>query len=126
MGAEPARGRLTPLPADRLIGPIGTASRAGVGALAILLAGYRGDLAWWDVAAAVAGFPLVAAVAHRVLRGAWTRATPVRATHYRPASYAAGVASPKERVGCSSSSPLSPWRLSHARHSAIRRSISGL
>ena len=41
----------------------------------------------------------MAAVAHRVLRGAWTRATPVRATHHRPASYAAGVAALAIAVG---------------------------
>ena len=57
----------------RLIGPIGTAARVAVGVAAIVLAGYRGDVTWWDVLAAAAGFPLVAAIALAALRGPRTR-----------------------------------------------------
>jgi len=45
---------------------------------------------------------------------------------YGNTSTAAGVASPNERVGCSCSSPVIPWRSSHCRHRRTRRSISGL
>ena len=105
MAAEPVRARFAPVSAGRQIGPIGTASRAVVGALALLVAGSRGDLTWWDVAAAVAAFPLLAAVAHRVVRRAWTGATPVPTPRPRPASFAAGVVALAIAVGLTFVSP---------------------
>jgi hypothetical protein len=78
--AAPASARSAPTSAGgghggRLIGPIGTAGRVAVGVAAIVLAGSRGDVTWWDVLAAAAGFPLAAAIALAVLRGLRTRFT---------------------------------------------------
>src|SRR3954452_198520 len=53
---------------ERQVGPVGTASRIVVSAAAIVLAGSRGDMTWWDAAAAIVGFPVVAFIVLRASR----------------------------------------------------------
>jgi hypothetical protein len=53
----------------RDIGPIGTGSRVVVGALVAAVPVTAWGIAWWDVAAAVIAFPLIAAAAYAFVVG---------------------------------------------------------
>jgi hypothetical protein len=108
--AAAARARLAATSArgdhrGRLIGPVGTASRVAIGVAAIVLAGYRGDLTWWDGAAAVAGFPLVAAIALPALRGARTRLFTAATAPGGPRRYVVSVVVVAFAVGLTFATP---------------------
>jgi hypothetical protein len=53
----------------RDIGPIGTGSRVVVGALVAAVPVAAWGIAWWDLAAAVIAFPLIAAAAYALVVG---------------------------------------------------------
>lgn len=62
----------------RAIGPIGTASRAAGGALAVALPIIAWGIAWWDLAASVVAFPLIAGGASALVARVYRRYAPDR------------------------------------------------
>jgi hypothetical protein len=59
--------------ARREIGPIGTASRVLGGIIAIAIPITLGGIGWWDLAAGLAGLPLLAVTAFHVVRAGYDR-----------------------------------------------------
>ena len=65
----------------REIGPAGTASRITVGAAAIAVPIAAGVVGWWEIAAALIGFPVIATAASQLVPVASQRWAPEASAH---------------------------------------------
>lgn len=70
--------RALSVPSGRDIGPIGTATRAAVGTLAVVLPIIAWGIGWWDVAASVVVFPVIAGGASALVARVYERYAPDR------------------------------------------------
>lgn len=66
---------------NREIGVVGTASRTAVGAAAIAVPIAVGLVGWWEIAAALIGFPVIATVASQLVTVASKRRAPEAFVH---------------------------------------------